>query len=1013
MSKYLKNEHLEYPEISLYELLERSAEKHPSNISYNYFGTKKTYKEFLKQIDNCARAFLSLGIKKNDAVSICMPNTPEAVISFYAVNKIGAVANMIHPLSAEAEIKYYVNLVECKFIIAVDISFNKINHIFNETKLKNIILVSAGDSMPFYMRTGYKLTQGRKLKLENNKSAIKWKDFIKLGKEYTNEIKPCSKSEDTAVILYSGGTTGYPKGIELTNMNFNALAMQSFEACACLKEKDTVLAVMPVFHGFGLGICIHTVQYFGGTSILVPQFRADTFDKLLIKYKPNIIAGVPTLYEALLKNKNLDNADLSFLKCVISGGDSLSVSLKKRIDKFLHMHGADIQVREGYGLTECVTGSCLTPENYYREGSIGVPYPDTYYKIVKTGTTDELPFGEEGEITISGPSVMKGYYNNAEETMLALKKHSDGKIWLHTGDLGCMDEDGFIYFRQRQKRVIVSSGYNIYPQYIENIIDSHPDVLVSCVIGIDHPYKIQAAKAFIVLKDGKNANDEMLNSIKALCVKNLAKFSLPYEYEFIDELPKTLVGKVAYKELTDKSKFLKKDKLTFLLIHPEISRTKYNFKGIIENECLELEYISSILKEKGHRVFIYDGQVETISVPQALKNYQPDVVYVCGRTRQENFMLEYCRNAKEYSSRTITIIGGLHAQLCSERMYKEYVDYILTTFDVFKILDIIDYAVFKKISSVDSIDGICFKENGSWRRNKSVPFDINNLPLPDRSYFYEHPDNYRYLELEHSAWVRTAYCCPYRCSFCNRNKMNCGRYVCRNIESVVDEIQNIKSDNIYIVDDDFLFDEKRLNKFAELLAERNIRKKYICYGRADFIASHKDLMKKLRDAGLYYVLTGLEAVDERYLAEYNKQSDLNNNIRSIEICNELGINIMGMFILDLDFTRSDFVKLYKWIVEHNLSHTAVSIFTPELCTETYNRYKDSIITENPSHFDYLHLVAKPSKLSVRRFYFYYYVLLIKLFLKAKKEGVYDFIDYNEYIASFISNLFRKRKNDDE
>lgn len=547
-------QHIDYPNISIYSLLEQTANNHLDNISYNYYGNKKNYKEFLKQIDECARAFKQLGVKHNDAVSICMPNTPEAIISFYALNKIGAVANMIHPLSAENEIKYYINISKSKYIITLDIAFNKINHIIDDTKIKNVIVVSAADSMPLYMKILYKLTKGRKVKLESSSSIIYWKDLIKLGKYYNKKIKYNFSGDDVAVILYSGGTTGYPKGIELTNLNFNALAMQSFEACACLEPKDKVLSIMPVFHGFGLGICIHTVQYFGGTSILLPQFSAKTFGKLIKKYKPNVIAGVPTLYEALLRNKNLDGYDLSFLKCVISGGDSLSISLKKKIDKFLHEHGANIQVREGYGLTECVTGSCLTPMNYYREGSIGIPYPDTYYKIVKPETIDEVEYGTEGEIVISGPSVMKGYLNADDETKTTLKKHSDGRIWLHTGDIGYMDKDGFIYFKQRLKRVIISSGYCIYPQYIENIIDSHPDVLMSCVIGVDHPYKVQVAKAFIVLKDNKKGTDEILKSIKEYCEKNLAKYSWPYEYEFKDELPKTLVGKVAYNELIKEEK---------------------------------------------------------------------------------------------------------------------------------------------------------------------------------------------------------------------------------------------------------------------------------------------------------------------------------------------------------------------------------------------------------------------------------------------------------------------------
>ena len=400
---------------------------------------------------------------------------------------------------------------------------------------------------------------------------------------------------------------------------------------------------------------------------------------------------------------------------------------------------------------------------------------------------------------------------------------------------------------------------------------------------------------------------------------------------------------------------------------------------------------------------------------EKIKKYNPDIVYVCGRTRQENFMLEYCKKAKENNKNVITIIGGLHAQLCYKRMYKSYVDYILTTFDIYKILDIIDYRIFSKEEiKLQNIEGICYQENGIWKKNEASAFDINRLPLPDRTYFYEHPKNYRYLELEHSAWVRTSYCCPYHCKFCHRNKMNLGKYVRRDIKDVVDEIEQIESDNIYIVDDDFLFDKDRLNEFIELIKEKNINKKYICYGRSDFIAENETLMRRLKEIGLYYVLVGLEAIDDVQLKNYNKKSSVYNNIRSIEICNELNINIMGMFIIDLDYTAKDFKNLYKWIKNHNLKHVAISIFTPEMETETYDIYKDRIITDNPSHWDYLHLVAKPTKMSVKRYYFNYYKLLIKLFLKAKKDGVYDFINYKDYILSFVENIFKsKRSNDDE
>lgn len=459
---------------------------------------------------------------------------------------------------------------------------------------------------------------------------------------------------------------------------------------------------------------------------------------------------------------------------------------------------------------------------------------------------------------------------------------------------------------------------------------------------------------------------------------------------------------------------MKQNKLNILLIHPEISRTKYNFVGIIENECLELEYISAILKSKGHNTYLYDGQVEKETVANKIRQCNPDIVYVCGRTRQENFMLEYCAEAKKHRKEIVTIIGGLHAQLCYERMYQDYVDYIVTTFDVYKILDIIDYKFNDNKDNLDRVEGICYKKDNLWVKNKECAFDINKLPLPDRTYFYEHPKNYRYLELEHSAWVRTAYGCPYHCEFCHRNRMNMGRYICRDIKAVVNEIEQIQSDNIYIVDDDFLLNKERLYEFIREIKEKNINKKYICYGRSDFIAENEELMGALKEIGLYYVLVGLETIDDNQLVDYKKQSDVSNNVTSIAICNKLGINIMGMFILDFDYTPKDFKLLYKWIKLHGLKHIALSIFTPEMGIEAYEMYKEKLITENPSHWDYLHLVVKPSKMSVKRYYFHYYWLLIKLFLKAKREGVYDFIDYGDYIRSFISNIFKaKRRNDSE
>ena len=259
------------------------------------------------------------------------------------------------------------------------------------------------------------------------------------------------------------------------------------------------------------------------------------------------------MFEALLRAENLEGVDLSFLKGIFSGGDSLSPELKKKVDAFLHEHGCSEQIREGYGTTECVTASCLTPKDYARAGSIGVPFPDTWYKIVTPGTVDEVGPNIEGEICVSGPTVMLGYMDNLEETCQALRRHYDNRIWLHTGDLGHMDQDGFVYFRQRIKRMIITSGYNVYPSQLENIIDGHEKVLLSCVIGVKDPYRVQRVKAYVVPMPGVEPTEELKQEILTYCASRIAKYAMPREIEFRKELPKTLVGKVAYRVLEEEA----------------------------------------------------------------------------------------------------------------------------------------------------------------------------------------------------------------------------------------------------------------------------------------------------------------------------------------------------------------------------------------------------------------------------------------------------------------------------
>ena len=550
--------HLDYFQGSMFEAVERMAELYPNNIAFDFMGKSTTYKKMVQEIEKCAKSLKTLGVRPGDKVTIAMPNCPQAIYMFYAVNLVGGIANMIHPLSAEKEIEFYLNASESTTAITLDQFYDKFEHIRQNTGIINIIIASVKDALSRTIRAGYMLTEGRKIqKIPEDAPVIRWKEFMDMSRYcFYKNYRVERGYNDPAVILYSGGTTGTTKGIMLSNLNFNALALQTSAASGFTLEEISnmkMLSVMPVFHGFGLGIGIHLPLINGATCILIPQFNVKTYAETLVKQKPNLIPGVPTLFEALLRADNLEGADLSFLKGIFSGGDSLSPELKKKVDAFLKDHGCSEQIREGYGTTECVTASCLTPKDYARQGSIGVPFPDTFYKIVEPGTTNEAEANIEGEICISGPTVMLGYMDNPEETRQTLRRHYDGRIWLHTGDLGHMDQDGFVYFRQRIKRMIITSGYNVYPSQLENIIDANEKVLMSCVIGVKDPYRVQKVKAYVVPMPGVEPTEELKKEILEYCSGRIAKYAMPREIEFRKELPKTLVGKVAYRVLEEEA----------------------------------------------------------------------------------------------------------------------------------------------------------------------------------------------------------------------------------------------------------------------------------------------------------------------------------------------------------------------------------------------------------------------------------------------------------------------------
>lgn len=547
---------LEYSDKTMFGVFYDTATQYSDYNAIDYMEKKITYGELLEEVKRCAVSLAKLGIKKGDRITLCLPNIPQAVISFYATLALGAVANMIHPLSASNEIEYFINVSKSKMLFILDAFYEKTKDLNCET-LQKVVTASAADYLSAVKKVGFALTQGRKIpKVGASEKTMTWVGLMKLSEGVETpkiDEHPDNKYSDTAVILYSGGTTGTQKGIMLSHLNFNALAAQTVaHGGPSFKPGDSMLAVLPMFHGFGLGVCIHTSVYKGATMILVPRFNADSFAELIVKKKPTFMAGVPTLYEALLRKDRLAKADFSETKGIFSGGDKLPHDLKVRFDEFLKEKNAKVTLREGYGLTECVTASALNPEGAaYRKGSIGIPYPDTLYKIVELGTTNDVPYGTDGEICIHGPSVMQGYLDDPEETATVLKKHPDGRIWLHTGDLGYIDEDGFVYFKLRIKRMIKTSGYSVYPTQIEEILNAHEAVSMSCVIGVPDDLKIQTIKAFIVLKEGYAPSEEMEKEIMRYCEENIAKYQIPRIIEFRDDLPTTKVGKIAYRVLEE------------------------------------------------------------------------------------------------------------------------------------------------------------------------------------------------------------------------------------------------------------------------------------------------------------------------------------------------------------------------------------------------------------------------------------------------------------------------------
>ncbi len=532
---------------SMWERVRRVSEKYPESTALSYFGKRVSYKALAKKVLSLRRGFETLGIGRGQVVMICLPNIPEAVYSLYALNSLGAVACFTHPLSSQAELKGYLESADAVAIVTLYSLKEKLESAIQGEKKPFIILTSGDCELSLFMKMCFSLSSAlRRKKALKGEKLLPFSRLLKYGEALNTEER--GEPSDTAVMLFSGGTTGKSKAVLLSNLNMNASASAMIRACGVKLWGKSILAAMPIFHGFGLCVGVHTPILGGASSILIPRIRNKSLAKIILKDKPCFLAGVPTFFETLRRNPYLKKADLSYLLGVFSGGDTLSLELREAFEEFLRSHNCSLEIREGYGCTECVAAVSLEPYKNTKKHSLGLALSSVTLKICEPDTSEKLKAYEVGEICVSGDVVMKGYLEDEEDRVL--KVHSDERIWLHTGDLGYLDEEGYLYFSGRRKRVILSGGYNIYPEKLEEIFKSHPKVYDCCVVGVKDSYKMERPVAFVVAK-GDIQREALIKSLRAFQLDKLSRFSLVRDFYVVESLPKTALGKVDILKLSE------------------------------------------------------------------------------------------------------------------------------------------------------------------------------------------------------------------------------------------------------------------------------------------------------------------------------------------------------------------------------------------------------------------------------------------------------------------------------
>lgn len=538
------------PALSAFEYVCQRSKNHLNDTALEYYGRKFTYADLIVNVKKTAAALRGAGVKKGDIVTVVSIMTPEIIALFYAADMMGATLNLVDPRYSVEGIREYIEEVDSHLLVCLNVVYERCRQAAKRTNVEKVIVLSPADSLPPVMAVGYKLTTPDKNKYASN--VIRWKQFIKGGEGQSTAAEPYDP-DHACVVVHTGGTTGSPKGVMLTDDCFNGIALQ-FQAYPKLFHRgQKLMNVMPPFIAYGFACGIHLPLVLGFTVIIIPNLDPAKLGSLVLKHKPEHMFGVPTHYQQLAADPKLRDKDLSFIINYAAGGDSLSRGAEQTVNDFLAAHGARYPIAKGYGMTEVSSAATVAAGLDNKPGSVGIPMVNTVVAAFEPGTDQELPIGQRGELCISGPCLMKGYYNKPEETAILLRRHPDGRVWAHTGDMGYLDEDGFVFLDSRIKRMIIRhDGFKVFPSMIENVVSRHPAVHQCSVVGCTDKDHVQGRLPFvyIVLKADTTAKKkQVIRELERMCAEELPEYVQPVAYKFISSMPMTPVGKVDYRQL--------------------------------------------------------------------------------------------------------------------------------------------------------------------------------------------------------------------------------------------------------------------------------------------------------------------------------------------------------------------------------------------------------------------------------------------------------------------------------